>query len=164
MTFNKSDYVKENNNVQNSDLSELDTIKLLEEKLKVTRRREKVGEVVIRKEIETRAIKVPVRREKLIVERIGKNPELLTEVVISEENVNGFEYSQFDETDTLQTIRSDFLDVQTAKSLLEAVSKLSATDNVKIRLQIVTTSSENQMQYQDLCDRASQTVFTDTTN
>jgi stress response protein YsnF len=42
--------------------AELYQISLLEEKLQVSRRKEKVGEVVIRKQFETRMISIPLRR------------------------------------------------------------------------------------------------------
>lgn len=81
--------------LSNNRLSEINSpesyqISLLEEKLQVAHRKQKVGEVVIRKQVETRMINIPIRREKLIVERIGENPEQLTEVVVAEETVNGF--------------------------------------------------------------------------
>lgn len=54
------------------------TIRLHEERLSVHRgQRRKVGEVVVRKEIETRLVEVPVRYEKLIVEQVSPNYEQL---------------------------------------------------------------------------------------
>jgi len=46
-------------------------IPLLEERLQINRRRQKIGEVVLRREVETRVIEVPVRREKLIIEQVS---------------------------------------------------------------------------------------------
>lgn len=46
-------------------------IPLLEERLNVIRRRQKIGEIVIRREVETRIVEVPIRREKLIVEQVS---------------------------------------------------------------------------------------------
>lgn len=48
-----------------------ETIKLLEERVVVNRQRRKIGEVILRKEIETEMVQVPIRREKLIVEQVG---------------------------------------------------------------------------------------------
>ncbi len=48
-----------------------ESIKLLEERLVVNRRRRKVGEVILRKEIVTEMVQVPVRREVLVVEQAG---------------------------------------------------------------------------------------------
>ncbi|WNZ21809.1 DUF2382 domain-containing protein [Leptolyngbya sp. NK1-12] len=50
-----------------------ETVRLLEERLVVNRQKRKVGEVIVRKEIETRMVEVPVRRERLIIEQV--NPE-----------------------------------------------------------------------------------------
>jgi hypothetical protein len=47
------------------------TISLLEERLIARIDRQKIGEIVIRKEVETQIIEIPIRREKLIVEQIS---------------------------------------------------------------------------------------------
>ena len=74
-----------------SDKPELDRqvrenydISLLEEKLVVKRQKHKLGEVVVRKEVETQTIHIPIRREKLIVEKVGVTTEHLTEVNLAE--------------------------------------------------------------------------------
>ncbi|MEN9520294.1 MAG: hypothetical protein RLZZ381_2882 [Cyanobacteriota bacterium] len=123
--------------------AELYQISLLEEKLQVSRRKEKVGEVVIRKQFETRTINIPLRREKLIVERIGENPEKLTEVVVAEEAVNGFKYHELNNNDSLCLHKSQFLSPSTAQELLADIRQLSSTANIKIRLEIVTNCSDS---------------------
>ncbi|HEY9847482.1 MAG TPA: DUF2382 domain-containing protein [Candidatus Caenarcaniphilales bacterium] len=50
-------------------------IQLLEERLVVNRSKRKVAEVVVRKTVETQMIKVPIRREKLIVEQVAPEPQ-----------------------------------------------------------------------------------------
>lgn len=142
-----------NNNQQQFATSEVERIPLLEEKLQVTRCKQKVGEVVVRKQVETRIVKVPIRREKLIVERIGKNPERLTEVVIGEGKVSGFTYEELNDTDSIHITKSHFLDLQTAQKLLEAIAQLSSVANAKVRLEIVTNCSEHQIKHQNICDR-----------
>ncbi len=136
-----------------SNLSETYQIPLLEEKLQIARRKQKIGEVVVRKQVETRIVKVPIRREKLIVERIGKNPQQLTEVVIGGDKVNGFKYEELGDRDSLHITKSYFLDLQTARELLEAIANLSSANNAKVRLEIVTNCSEHQIEHQNLCDR-----------
>lgn len=128
-------------------------ITLLEEKLKVNRRKRKVGEVVVRKKIETRTIQIPVRQEKLIVERVGENPEQIAEVVIGESKFNGLDPVELLENDTLHITRSDFLTIETAQQLLQALAGLSSANNAKIRLEIVSTSEGEQIEYQNICDR-----------
>lgn len=139
-----------------SELNELENINisLLEEKLKVTRRKQKVGEIVVRKEIETKTVKIPIRREKLIVERIGKNPERLAEEIINEEKVNGFGYSELKNGNgRLHTIRSQYISLEQAQNILADISRLHATDNPKIRIELVTENSDLQQQYQNISDR-----------
>ncbi len=138
---------------QNLDSSEIKQIALLEEKLLVKRRKRKVGDVIVRKQVETRMVQVPLRRETLIVERTGNNPERLTEVVISENQVNGFKYDELANQAQLSISRSNYIDLQTAQELLEAISHLASANNAKIRVEIVTDSSEAQIEHQNICDR-----------
>lgn len=136
-----------------SKIKESVQISLFEEKLKVNRRKRKVGEVVVRKKIETRMIQVPIRTEKLIVERVGEGSGQIAEVVIGESKINGFEPIELTEDDTLHITRSHFLTVETARQLLQAISGLSSANNAKIRLEIVTNSNQEQIELQNLCDR-----------
>lgn len=135
------------------DQPEVHQISLLEEKLRVARRKQKVGEVVIRKQVETKFVKVPIKREKLIVERIGKNPELLTETIITSEKVSGFSYEELNDTDSLYITKSNFLELQKAQELLDAIKQLDSSGNAKVSLKIVTNYDEHQKEHQNICDR-----------
>ncbi|PSN15562.1 hypothetical protein C7293_06835 [filamentous cyanobacterium CCT1] len=64
------------------------TIQLVEERLVVNRRRVKVGEVSVRRVVETEVIEVPIRREKLVVEKIGEG-EPIVEVKLGEPRLLG---------------------------------------------------------------------------
>jgi len=131
-------------------------ISLLEEKLQVARRQEKVGEVVIRKRVETRMIHMPIRREKLIVEKIGNNPEKLAEIIINEETVNGFKYDELGSNNSFDLNQSKYLSLSTAQELLTALNELSTSAKTKIRLEIVTDVTEDKSlssKVQDICDR-----------
>lgn len=127
-------------------------ISLLEEKLQVARQRKKIGEVVIRKKVETRMVRVPIRREKLIVERIGENPELLTEVIIGESKLSDYEES--DESN-INLSHSNFLTISTAQELLQAINHLSTATNARVRLEIITDDSTDRDELQNICDRYS---------
>ncbi|NJK58625.1 MAG: DUF2382 domain-containing protein [Pleurocapsa sp. SU_5_0] len=146
--------------LSNNRLSEINSpesyqISLLEEKLQVAHRKQKVGEVVIRKQVETRMINIPIRREKLIVERIGENPEQLTEVVVAEETVNGFKYNELDTSNSLSVNRSQFLSLASAEKLLTDIKQLSSTANTKICVEIVTNCAdlETLSELKKICDR-----------
>jgi len=58
---------------------EEEIIRLLGERLVVDRGKRKI-EVIVRKEIETRMIQVPVRHEKLIVEQVSPERKQLAEI------------------------------------------------------------------------------------
>ncbi|MDP8932591.1 MAG: PRC and DUF2382 domain-containing protein [Cyanobacteriota bacterium] len=59
------------------DIVDQEVIRLLEERLVINRSKRKVGEVIVRKEIETRMVQVPIQWEKLIVEQVGDDPKVL---------------------------------------------------------------------------------------
>ena len=128
-------------------------ISLLEEKLLVKRRKHKVGEVIVRKKVETRTIHLPIRREKLVIEKAGITNEQLTEIDLGEGEVNGVKFSELGNTDDLYLSQSNFVSVEAAQQLLEEVKNRSASSNLKIRLEIVSDDSEVQTVYQDICDR-----------
>lgn len=141
------------NNQKPSQAKESYKIPLLSEKIKINRRQQKIGEVVVRKQIETKIVQIPISREKLIVERIGKQPEQLAEVILSEDKVNGFEFDQLDTNKNLHITKSQFLTVTTAQKLLEALAHLSTIDNARIRLEIVANCSNEQIKHQNICER-----------
>ena len=127
-------------------------IKLLEEKLIVKRLKQKVGEVIVRKEIETRTIHLPIRREKLIIEKAGVTTEHLAEIDLKEGEINGVKFSELTNTDDLYLTQSNFVSIETAQRLLSEIRD-RGNENIKIRLEIVADSSESQSTYQDICDR-----------
>lgn len=127
-------------------------ISLLEEKLVVKRYRHKLGEVVVRKEVETRMIHLPIRREKLIVEKVGLATEHLTEVNLAEEQVNGVKFGELNDSNDIYQAQSDFVSLQRLKELLTKIPNRSGTENIKVRLEIITDDAESQQAYQDICD------------
>ncbi|WP_235526458.1 YsnF/AvaK domain-containing protein [Nostoc piscinale] len=62
------------------EFTEENIVRLLEEQLVVDTNIHKIGEVIVRKEIETRIVQVPVRREKLIVEQVSPQQKQLAEI------------------------------------------------------------------------------------
>lgn len=71
-----------------------DVIRLLGERLVVDRSKRKVGEVIVRKEIETRIIQVPVRYEKLIIEQVSPERKQLVEINLGQAEVTGIELAE----------------------------------------------------------------------
>jgi len=138
-----------------AEVQEAYQISLFEEKLRVNRRRQKVGEIIVRKKIETRMVQIPIRREKLIIERIGKNPEQLTEVIVAEGEVNGIKFGELASTNTIHSTKSSFVPMQTARDMLDALAGLTSAAKAKIRIEILSDCSEHQVEHQDICDRYS---------
>lgn len=75
-----------------TDLRE-EVLQLLEERVIVDRSKRKVGEVIVRKEVETVMVQVPVRRERLIVEQVGAENKQLASIDLSQGEITGLELS-----------------------------------------------------------------------
>ncbi len=71
-----------------------DIVRLVEERLVVNRSKHKIGEVIVRKEIETRIIQVPVRYEKLIVEQVSPERKQLVEIDLGQVEGAGIELTE----------------------------------------------------------------------
>jgi len=74
-----------------SEILSEELIRLLGERVVVDRNKRKVGEVIVRKVIETRMVQVqvPVRHEKLIVEQVSPERKQLAEIDLGQENFLG---------------------------------------------------------------------------
>jgi hypothetical protein len=178
---------------QNSDLTERlqidstssivtqESFLLLEERLMVDLNRRKIGEIVIRKEIATQFVRVqiPVRREKLIIEQVSPEYELLAEIDLGQiNNSDGAittaipdELTLLDDRD--RPIATEFddrmhnLDRRSTQSvvygstdslkavigLFSEIANLSSQDCGTIRIEIELKDSKYQTSYQALLDR-----------
>ncbi len=65
-------------------IAQEEKIQLLEERLVVNARKQKIGDVIMRKEIVTEMVQVPVRREKLIVEQVSPEHRKLVEIDLNQ--------------------------------------------------------------------------------
>ncbi len=150
-----------NNDVEKTqaEIRENYQISLLEEKLVVERHKLKVGEVIVRKEVETRMVHLPIRREKLVIEKVGVTNEYLTQVDLGEGEINGVKFGDLSDTDNIYQVQSDFISLEAAKELLAKIDDFNAQPkdrsnlkNVKVRLEIITDNSQSQQTFQALCD------------
>ncbi len=113
-------------------------IPLLEERLVVNWRKRKIGEVVVRKEIETHIVEVQVRREKLIVEQVS--PEYQQLAVVNLGQVQG------DELDVAETalpslMEARFTSAQAAIEFLQALVAESDTEELQtVQINVVNKS------------------------
>jgi Domain of unknown function (DUF2382) len=110
------------------------TIPLLEERLTVNFHRRKIGEVVVRKEIDICIVEVPVRRERLIVEQISPKYEQLAVVDLGSASVRATNSS---EEQLPQTAKASFASANAAIAFLESIavqSTLSPTAPISLML------------------------------
>jgi hypothetical protein len=99
-----------------------EVIRLLEEKLNISRNKRKAGEVIIRKTVETRMVEVPVRWEKLIIEQVGDEQKRLAEVDLSQGEILGIELVQPGEATQHPTVKGQFISLESARDVLEAIA------------------------------------------
>jgi Domain of unknown function (DUF2382) len=140
------------------------TIPLLEERLIVDVNKQKIGEVVVRKEIETEMVQVPIRREKLIVEQVGAETIQLAEIDLGSSEIQGVELAtmQANMAQVGSVVKSneiivsgEFTSAKIASLLLNAIALERNQGCKKIRIEIVVDNDERQQTYQEWVDRCS---------
>jgi uncharacterized protein (TIGR02271 family) len=164
-----------------SNILTQENFSLLEERLMVDLNRRKIGEIVIRKEIVTQLVRVqvPVRREKLIIEQVSPEYELLAEIDLGQvnnsdgaitiaisddltslENDNHQIATEFDApTHNLDRRSSQSVvygstdSLKAAIGLFSEIANLSSHDCGTIRIEIELKDSKYQTSYQALLDR-----------
>ena len=164
----KQDKMNERSRIESLPASELPTsevleeeiIRLLEERLIVDRSRHKIGEIVVRKEIETRMIQVPVRHEKLIIEQISPERKQIAEIDLGEE-INDVNLPETASTDAKPshlndfTVAGTFHSPKTASLLLNAIALERQHGSKEVRVEIVVEDASRQKIYQEWFDRCS---------
>lgn len=131
---------------QSVQVAEEVIISLLEERLVVDRHKRKVGEVVVRKEIETYIVEVPVRREKLIVEQVSPEYKQLAVVDLGQ--------SQDQKTNHLDsshpsTVSANFTSASAAIEFLEAIAIHPSSGSTTVQVSVVLTDKNMQTAYQN---------------
>lgn len=129
-----------------TDVLEEEPIRLLEERLIVDRSRRKVGEVIVRKEVETRLVQVPIRREKLIVEQISPEHRQLATVDLGEGEITGVELAA---AAAGFTVQAEFNSLRQASQVLQALANQPDHGCQRIRIELVVTNAEQQATYQN---------------
>ncbi|MFE1745284.1 DUF2382 domain-containing protein [Coleofasciculus sp. H7-2] len=144
-----------------SEVVEEEIFRLLEERLIIDSSKHKVGEVIVRKEIETRMVEVPVRREILIVEQVSPEHKKLAEIDLGQGEIPGLELietASFDTKstiDTQPTVRGEFDSPRTASRILDAIAHQRHHGCAKVRVEIILEDAEHQATYQEWFDRCS---------
>ncbi len=152
-----------NNSVEPAELenvSEEKIIRLLEERLVVESNKRKIGEVIVRKEIETRMVQVPVRREKLIVEQVSPERKQLAEIDLSDGEITGLELNQIEGLELTHfdgglTVSCEFSSPKIASLLLNAIALEKNHGCNRVRVAISVENESHRKKYQEWFDRCS---------
>jgi stress response protein YsnF len=142
------------------EVSEEQIIRLLEERLFVESTKRKVGEVIVRKVIETRMVQVPVRREKLVVEQISPEHKQLAEIDLGQGEISGVDLTgverlEFTHFDGGLTVSGEFSSPKTASLLLNAIALEQNHGCKQVRVTIAVEDESHQQKYQEWFDRCS---------
>lgn len=136
-------------------------IPLLEERLRVDVNRRKLADVVVRKEVETRilTVRVPVRHERLIVERLEPEYKVLATIDLDNptdgSNGSPLDPSHFPlgQIEDFSIVYGELASPQTASELLHEIAQLSKNECETIRIEISLKNTDRQDLYQQLIDR-----------
>jgi uncharacterized protein (TIGR02271 family) len=129
-----------------------ETIRLLEEQLTVNRERRKLGEVIVRKEIETRIVEVPIRREKLIVEQVGVEPKQLASIDLGASR-DSVEIREVANASVPSVISGEFTSVRAASQFLQAIADQSHPGCDRVQIHLTLSDSNLQPVYQQWLER-----------
>lgn len=137
------------------DIVDREVVRLLEERLVVNRSKRKVGEVIVRKEIETRMVEVPLHREKLIVEQVGDDPKVLAEIDLGEGEITGIDLGQKDFDRGEPKVSAEFTSVTKASKMLNSIAAQPRHGCAKVRIELVLEDKQLQETYQTWIDNYS---------
>ncbi|OKH46512.1 hypothetical protein NIES2101_25065 [Calothrix sp. HK-06] len=149
---------------QQTTLQSEDVIKLLEERLVVDRTKRKIGEIIVRKEIETRMVTIPVRRERLIVEQLSPEHKQLANIDLGEEQLTHEESTPVSSTPAMPltnsfegslTITGEFSSPKVASLLLNAIALERNHGCQRIQVTIAVDNEQLQQKYQEWFARTS---------
>jgi diaminopimelate epimerase len=131
-------------------------ISLLEERLLIDRTKRKVGEIVVRKKVETRMVQVPVKWEKLIIEEVGSETKQLAEINLGQGEIAGIELKQLAAISegNSHTVSGEFFSMKAARDILDAIALHSKNSSHKVRIELMVEDPQQQELYQKMFDRA----------
>lgn len=133
------------------------TVRLYEERLVVDRnKRRKVGEVIVRKEVETQLVEVPVRREKLIVEQVSPRYEKLAVVDLKTDqpiNMAAIEHATAQSATTQPSVSGEFTSAEAASRFLDAIAHHPNAGHHTIQIKILMQDAAERETYQQWLER-----------
>jgi stress response protein YsnF len=131
-------------------------IPLLAERLIAESERRKTGEIVVRKEIASKLVQmqVPVRYERLVVERVDPEYELIATIDLDDRQLtNNLIDRDPDDLAKQSIVLGEVDSPQVASDLLRELANISATECEAIKIEIVLNNAANKDNYQQLIDR-----------
>ena len=130
------------------------TIRLLEERLTVDRTSTKVGEVVVRKVVETKMVEVPVRQEKLVIEQVtGDQTENLAEIDLSSEVIQNVDQSANFVNSHHYNVQGEFMTPDAASEILKAISLQKDHGCRAVKIELLVSDDQKRKDYQAMFDR-----------
>jgi hypothetical protein len=130
-------------------------VSLLEERLIAHIDRHKVGEIVIRKEVVTQIIEVPIRREKLIVEQIAPEHKQIAIIDLGGDQDLLIQTNEKISSESPKIIvKSEFDSVKSARQFLEAIANLPDPRITGIKIEIEVEDILMQKTCQELLTRS----------
>lgn len=144
----------------NLEVLEEEIVRLLGERLVVDTSKRKIGEVIVRKQIETQIVQVPIRREKLIVEQVSPEHKQLAEIDLGQEVEIALaeavtKHSEIAGLDNERRVSGEFKSPKIVSLLLNAIAMERHPGCKKLRLEIIVEDAERQKTYQEWFDRCS---------
>jgi Domain of unknown function (DUF2382) len=130
------------------EIREQASISLLAERLAISHQPRKVGEIVVRKRIETRVIEVPVRHETLVIEQVGSNPRQLAVIDLKPDNIpstsnskkSGFHPSN---------LKGRFASAAAASQFLQTIAQQDSTGDIQVQVELMLPDQQSVERYQD---------------
>ncbi|QLE54511.1 YsnF/AvaK domain-containing protein [Nostoc sp. TCL26-01] len=152
--------IADENNVNSPIIVEEQHIRLLEEQLRVNLRKDKIGEVIVRKVVETEMVQIPIRREKLIIEQISPEQKHLAEIDLSQGEIAGVELNQSSRDKITSwngglTVSGNFSSPKIASLLLNAIALERNHTCQQVQVTIIVEDAAQQHKYQEWFDRCS---------
>ncbi|NJN57600.1 MAG: DUF2382 domain-containing protein [Leptolyngbyaceae cyanobacterium SL_5_9] len=126
-----------------------EVVRTLEEKLILNRSKRKAGEVIVRKEVETRMVEVPVRYEKLIVEQIGAETRQLASIDLGKGEVVGVEFADASDSTYLPRVKGEFATLAVASHVLDMIAKTLHHRCKQVNVEVLLGGWEVQRTYHE---------------
>lgn len=130
------------------------TIPLLEERIVADYTRRKIGEVIVRKVVETRMVQVPIRYEKLIVEQINPEHKQLVELDLSNSDSDVELAGEMNSA----IVQAEFSSPRVASQVLYELGKTLQHQCKQVRVEIELENADLSGAYQEWIEKFSQAV------